>query len=239
MVAVGGCPGGCTAVVIIPGLAETCLAGSIYCSDDSVTCCDVAGGGGSGDPHMHGANGAKFEFYGAGNGIYNFFSGPEFNINMKLANHGPSKRFMTEIGVTFRDLELTFTTKMPPVDFVENLNKTLSKYGGSASGNRLLHTIELCPGTFIIISNRQMTVDGHTYFFLDINVKVPRCNDLYDGALGETFKCMYEKGHEKFAPSKEEIFRVKTLHTTFGTFSNAGCSKALDNKKQLTGKSSH
>jgi hypothetical protein len=55
--------------------------------------------------------------------------------------------------------------------------------------------------------------DGSSFYYLDIAINTPHCNDAYGGALGQTYKCVFVEGREefKFEHASEESFRVKAL----------------------------
>jgi hypothetical protein len=55
----------------------------------------VSGGSATNDPHLVGANGAKFDFDGELDAAYALFSAPQFQVNMRIAGDGPKPHFMT------------------------------------------------------------------------------------------------------------------------------------------------
>lgn len=90
-------------------------------------------GGARGDPHLSGPNGIKYDFHGQPNGIYNFFSAPQFQINAHLAGDGPTVRFMTEIGVTFRNVTMRFGINQYAPKMIDRLKTELAAHGAKLS----------------------------------------------------------------------------------------------------------
>ena len=65
----------------------------------------------------------------------------------------------------------------------------------------------------------------HVHFF-NIDMSFPECQDSYNGVLGQTFKCIYLKGQEKFVWSspQEETFRLPGLFIATEAFEvNSTC----------------
>ena len=115
----------------------------------------------------------------------------------------------------------------PEASFVDDLNKVLNPVGGKAIEISPYETqLELCPGHSVIIRQMHTTEpslarpDGSPYYYLDVDIVAPGCHDSYDGALGQTYKCKYVGGKEKFVWSheQEESFRVPSLFTPTGAF---------------------
>ena len=45
--------------------------------------------------------------------------------------------------------------------------------------------------------------DGRRFNYLDVEVAEPRCDDTYDGILGQTYQCKYVSDGEPFVRSPE------------------------------------
>jgi hypothetical protein len=175
-----------------------------------------------------GATGVKYDFDGASAGNYTLFSAPQFQVNMQLSDDdGPSTRFMTEIGLLFRDEVLLFDTHTMSQSFRDDLEHSLVHAGGKLlSWSPWKVKMELCPGHLITISQMHTTepwlthADGRPWYYLDVEVTVPNCDDSYDGALGQTYKCEYVSGKKEFiwSHSQEESFRVPTLSAPTASF---------------------
>lgn len=86
--------------------------------------------------------------------------------------------------------------------------------------------MELCPGQTITITQMHTTEpwlshgNGEPWYYLDVQVAVPNCDDSYDGALGQTYKCEYVSGDKEFVWShdQEESFRLPTLSAPVAPF---------------------
>jgi hypothetical protein len=63
----------------------------------------------SGDPHLAGAHGIKFDVYGKPAANYSLVVAPAFEINMQLANNGPEMRFMTAMAVLYQGKSFVIT----------------------------------------------------------------------------------------------------------------------------------
>jgi hypothetical protein len=186
-------------------------------------------GGARGDPHLSGPNGIKYNFDGQPNGIYNFFSAPQFQINAHLAGDGPTVRFMTEIGVTFRNVTMRFGVNQYAPKMIDRLKTELAAHGAKLSHQGGQIFLKLCPGLVIAITQmhankklRPLMVhdDGSTFYFVNVEVQVPHCDDAFDGALGQSYKCEYFLQHKKFKfdHATEESFRVNSLRWTSDIF---------------------
>jgi len=247
-VAASGCSTGATVLLSDDG---TCTF-SLSFNDGSRKRAGVGGVSGSGvfslsatsaaDPHLRGANGVKYDFNGQPDAIYVLFSSPQFQVTMHLKTDGPESRFMTEIGVTFRNVTMRFDVFIHPDDFVANLNKQLQLVGGRASGPSWAVMLELCSGHTVTISQMRTVepwlahANGSPFYYLDVGIVAPGCHDLYDGALGQTYKCKYATGKEKFvwSSAQEESFRIPTLFTLSGSFNpTSSCHDMKTFKGQL------
>jgi hypothetical protein len=86
--------------------------------------------------------------------------------------------------------------------------------------------LELCAGHSVVISRARTARphlahdDGSSFAYLNVEIAAPGCHDSYDGALGQTFKCRFRHGHEKFVFDRttEESFRVDSLFAISGAF---------------------
>ena len=175
---------------------------------------------------MVGAHGEKYDFFGTSNGIYSLFSTPQFDVNMKLLDHGPKNRFINEIGIVFRNVTLHFDTAMFKAKQKQNtLNKMLADVGGKATVKPFKIALELCEGHRVTIVQRfasgwKVAGKVQKFYFLNIEIQVPGCHDSYGGVLGQTYQCKYSKGEKfQFSHDDEESFRVKRLFSTSGSFS--------------------
>lgn len=188
-----------------------------------------AGASARADPHLVGANGVKFDFNGEANANYTLISTPQYEVTMRLHARGPMRRFMTHIGVMFRHETMLFSAGRFTPALIANLNRKLESEGGSASlhGNFRIR-LELCPGHVVLLTQMHTAQawiaelnNGHAINYLNVELIVPGCHDSFDGALGQTYKCMWEFGKQKFEfdRSTEESFRIPTLFTPTGRFS--------------------
>lgn len=176
-----------------------------------------------GDPHLIGANHAKFDFFGVADAFYVLFSAPQFRVTARLAADGPSNHFMIEIGVQFRNLTLTFSTIAHGPKFVTGLDRQLHLLGGRARAlSSTSIQLELCSTHTVTIHQRRTNrpelahADGGAFFFVNVDIVTPGCHDSFDGALGQTYKCKYLTGKERFVFSRaqEEQFRIPSLFAT-------------------------
>jgi hypothetical protein len=179
-------------------------------------------GGGQGDPHLSAPNGVKFDFNGEPNGDYVLFSAPQLQVNMHLAGDGPAMRFMTAIAVVFRNVTIQVSVQFMSDEYIAQINAQLAPFGAKATYIGLELRLAMCQGVEVLIS--QMVADnkayptlvhddGSKFYYLDIQITTPHCSDAYDGALGQTYKCVYVEGRDefKFDHASEESFRVKSL----------------------------
>ena len=180
----------------------------------------------TGDPHLVGAHGEHFDFFGQPNGVYSLFSTPQFDINMKLLDHGPENRFINEIGIVFRNVTLRFDSgTFRPARKEKALNAFLEAVGGKATVKPFEIELELCEGHRVTIVQRfasgwKVADKAQKFYFLNIEIQVPGCHDSYGGVLGQTYQCKYSKGEKfQFSHDDEESFRVKRLFSTSGSFS--------------------
>ena len=67
---------------------------------------------------------------------YVLFVSPQFQVNMKLSGaDGPGTRFMTEVGIMFRNEEFFFnTTSFQSASYHEELGQRLDQVGGQLLG---------------------------------------------------------------------------------------------------------
>ena len=157
------------------------------------------------------------------------FSCEQFHVNMQLSNDdGPSTRFMTNIGIIFCTETLLFDTRTMSESVRDDLQEQLDRVAGGKilSWSSWQIKLELCPGHVITISQMHTTepwlthANGAPWYYLDVEISVPNCDNVYDGALGQTYKCDFVSGSKEFVWShdQEESFRVPTLSTTTGPF---------------------
>lgn len=193
----------------------------------------------SGDPHLSGANGVKYDLKGVAGGVYSLFISPVFQINMQLAEIGPEIRFMTKMGILYRGIEVIvnpWSVKTNAYRIAEQFNKL----NATVKVDRWQMIITFCNNHVVTITSMH-TVDG-ALNFLDFTVSVPGCHDSYGGALGHTYECAYALGKKKFEWSmeREESFQIKTLVTPSGTYSkDAECAHEdeFGSKELLGGRS--
>eukprot|EP01108_Squamamoeba_japonica_P000865 TRINITY_DN1317_c0_g1_i5.p3 TRINITY_DN1317_c0_g1~~TRINITY_DN1317_c0_g1_i5.p3 ORF type:complete len:229 (-),score=110.89 TRINITY_DN1317_c0_g1_i5:61-747(-) len=200
----------------------------------------VLASGANGDPHLIGAHGEHYEFFGQPGAVYTLFSTPQFVLNMQLWDKGPNDRYIERLALIFRNVTHVFSTAaFHPKKFEQKLNRELVPAGGKAHLSPNHIELELCDGHKVeIVHNlaRAQKNAGDIYY-LDVAVTVPGCHDAYGGALGQTYQCRYAKG-ERFVWSHnlENVFRVKSLSAKAGAFSrDAPCH---DVAKVFAGQSS-
>eukprot|EP01108_Squamamoeba_japonica_P000867 TRINITY_DN1317_c0_g1_i7.p1 TRINITY_DN1317_c0_g1~~TRINITY_DN1317_c0_g1_i7.p1 ORF type:complete len:554 (-),score=190.37 TRINITY_DN1317_c0_g1_i7:95-1756(-) len=199
----------------------------------------VLASGATGDPHLVGAHGEHYEFFGQPGAVYTLFSTPQFVLNMQLWDKGPNDRYIERLALIFRNVTHVFSTAaFHPKKFEQKLNRELVPAGGKAHLSPNHIELELCDGHKVeIVHNlaRAQKNAGDIYY-LDVAVTVPGCHDAYGGALGQTYQCRYAKG-ERFVWSHnlENVFRVKSLSAKAGAFArDAPCH---DVAKQFAGQS--
>lgn len=216
----------------------------------AVTFSDNLPSSSSGDPHLVGAMGVQYDFDGQPDGKYVLFSTPQFQVAMTLSGEdGPGIRFMTEIGLLFRNQKFDFGVTTMSLAFRDDLETRLAQVGGKLIAWSSWETkLELCTDQLITI--RQMHsvgslashADGTPWYFLDVDIILPGCHDDYDGALGQTYKCKYVQGEEEFVWShaQEASFQVPDLFTPTGRFrvdAECGDSQSLLSQNKLSASS--
>lgn len=206
-------------------------------------------GGGNGDPHFVGANGAKYDFNGTANGTYVMFAAPQYQVNMHLANDGPANRFMTEIGVVFRNVTMQFGVYRYTDEQVAYFNELLAPHGASAKYDGAVMQLALCAGHRLLITQAHADFemrpwlvhdDGSVFYYVDVEIHTPHCDDAFDGALGQTYKCKFVERREPFNwdPKTEESFRVRSLDARSKPFEvNAPCAPLIDSVRVVGGRS--
>jgi hypothetical protein len=166
----------------------------------------------SGDPHLVGAHGIKFDVYGKPAANYSLLVAPAFEVNMQLADRGPEMRFMTSMAVLYQGKSFVITpwTVTSSAELVTHFESLGAKV--NIDTPNWIITIELCAQHTISFATRHS--DGIN--FLNFEMRVPGCHNAYGGLLGQTYQCKY--AHEKFEWSREreEAFRVATLETASG-----------------------
>jgi hypothetical protein len=169
----------------------------------------------SGDPHLVGAHGIKFDVYGKPAANYSLLVAPAFEINMQLADRGPEMRFMTSMAVLYKGKSFVitpWTLKGKRTALIAHFEALGAKV--SIDTHKWTITIELCAQHTIVFA----THHSHDINYLNFGVSVPGCHNAYGGLLGQTYQCKY--AHEKFEWSREreEAFRVATLETASDTY---------------------
>jgi hypothetical protein len=168
-----------------------------------------------------GANGAKYDFDGEAEATYTLFSSAHFQINMQLSGgDGPATRSMTEIGLLFGHQKFVFDVKTMPESLHDELEQGVALAGGKLLAWSHWQTkLELCRGHTVTISQMHTTepwlahADGSPFYYLDVEINVSECDDSYDGALGQTYKCKYLSGEEEFrwSHAQEASFKIPSL----------------------------
>jgi len=179
----------------------------------------------TGDPHLRGASGTKYDLKGVAGGVYALFVSPVFAVNAQLATTGPEVRFMTKLAVLYRGTVLVFTpwTWKQPALIAQHfaaLNATVRFHGHWAA------TITFCATHSITLSTMHTLKDTPINYF-DVAVRVPGCHDAFGGALGSTYQCQYVQHRKTFdwSAEREETFRVANLSAPSGTYSaGADCA---------------
>jgi membrane-bound inhibitor of C-type lysozyme len=205
-------------------------------------------GGARADPHFTGANGVKFDFYGTAGGIYQTFVAPQYQVNVHLAGDGPALRFMTRVGVVFRNVTMEFGIYRYTNAQMKHFNKLLAPHGASAVYHGSVLHLDLCPGHAIVVgqahtSQPSLVHDGGSvFYYVNVEIRVPHCDDVYEGALGQTYKCKYVERREafRFDNATEESFRVDSLAAHTSPFdANAACVAPRLGAKPMIGGRSH
>jgi len=177
----------------------------------------------SGDPHVKGAHGIKFDFNGVGGANYTLVSAPGFEITMQLATTGPDVRYMTRMALLFRGTSVV----LRPMSLkfrVAELKQHFDALGVKTTFSDWRMSVELCPGHTITFTAMH-AIDGSQVNFLDVGLDVPGCHNAYGGILGQTYQCKYAT--EKFVwlegdVATEEKFRIPELTTTTGAYAPDG-----------------
>jgi hypothetical protein len=169
----------------------------------------------SGDPHLSGAHGIKFDVFGAPGANYSLLVAPAFEVNMQLAHRGPELRFMTAMAVLHRGKSFIITpntAKAKSAELIAHFGSLGSKV--SIEDDRVI-TIELCAAHTISFEAQH----DKTMSYLNFEMHVPGCHDSYGGLLGQTYQCKYAKEPFKWSREHEKVFRVATLKTPSGSYS--------------------
>jgi hypothetical protein len=179
----------------------------------------------SGDPHLSGAHGIKFDVFGAPGATYSLLVAPAFEVNMQLATRGPELRFMTAMAVLYRGKSFIITpntAKAKRAELIAHFESLGSKV--SIEDDRII-TIELCTAHTISFDAQH----DKTMSYLNFEMHVPGCHDSYGGLLGQTYKCKYATEKFKWSREHEKAFRVATLHTASGSYTpSAECAHEDD-----------
>jgi hypothetical protein len=170
----------------------------------------------TGDPHLSGAHGIKFDVFGAPGAKYSLLVAPAFEVNMQLATRGPELRFMTAMAVLYRGKSFTITPGTATAKRAE-LIAHFESLGSKVSINNERITIELCAAHTISFEAQH----DKTMSYLNFEMQVPGCHDSYGGLLGQTYKCKYATETFKWSREHEKAFRVATLNTASGSYSPA------------------
>ena len=59
--------------------------------------------------------------------------------------------------------------------------------------------------------NFKVVFNGRPFYYLDVEVTEPHCDDAYGGILGQTYQCKFVLDGEPFVwlPEQEEAFRLE------------------------------
>jgi hypothetical protein len=142
----------------------------------------------SGDPHLVGANGIKFDVYGKPAANYSLLVAPAFEINMQLADRGPEMRFMTSMAVLYQGKSFIitpWTVKTNSAELIAHFEALGAKV--NIDTPNWIITIELCAQHTISFATRH----SDNINFLNLEVRVPGCHNAYGGLLGQTYQCKY------------------------------------------------
>jgi hypothetical protein len=170
----------------------------------------------SGDPHLAGAYGIKFDVYGKPAANYSLLVAPAFEVNMQLADRGPELRFMTAMAVLYKDKSFVikpWTLKGKRAELIAHFEALGAKV--SIDTHKWTITIELCAQHTIVFT----TYHSNDINYLNFAVNVPGCHDAYGGLLGQTYQCKYASEQFEWSREREEAFRVATLTTASATYS--------------------
>jgi len=182
-----------------------------------------------GDPHVQGPLGQKFDFDGKPGGIYNIVSTPTMFVNAKLAPNGPKERFMTQLGVGYRNFTLMFDTTDRGPMFLEKLNDLLAPVGGEAHApNEFVTVLDFCPGHRLTIEQHVVNRAEGVFYYVDVDLELPDCSDQYGGVVGQLYKCRFKNETFAWDPATEESFRVPTLFASRGFSPSAKCPALSD-----------
>lgn len=200
-----------------------------------------AAAGASGDPHIVGARGQRFDFFGKSNAIYTLFSAPQFVINMQLMAQGPEDKYIGALFVHVGNVTLRFDAGTYKAHKLQaRINKQLA---GVAHAHVVVGPhraeLELCDGHRMAIEQRVDTdVVNHKrskFYHLDVKIDVPGCHNDFGGILGETYRC---DGEFSWDRSREERFRVRTGHDVSKDSKFSPSAPCHDNAKEFAGRKS-
>jgi len=177
----------------------------------------------SGDPHIHGPNGEKFDFDGAPNAAYTLMSSPNFVVNMALAQNGPVVRFITMLALSVGNETVIFdAARDSEATFINGLKKKLSPLGSKVTGNFYRTTVDVCEGQRCVISRWKTFSKQYntTFYYFDVDFDIFGCHDDFDGVVGQMYQCKYatKESHFSWNPASEENFRVSALTSPSGKF---------------------
>jgi hypothetical protein len=173
----------------------------------------------SGDPHLSGAHGIKFDVFGAPGANYSLLVAPAFEVNMQLAHRGPELRFMTAMSVLYRGKSFTitpWTVKAKSNELIAHFESLGSMV--SIEDNRVI-TIELCAAHTISFAIDHAGRENNLNGYLNFRMDVPGCHDAYGGLLGQTYQCKYATEKFEWSRDREDDFRIATLDTASGSYS--------------------
>ena len=158
--------------------------------------------GSSGDPHITGPRGEKFDFKGQPGATYALLSSRRLAVNMRVDNlaagKGPAVRYMTDIAVVIGNVSVVFDTSSHDAQYLAQLNKQLALVNASAvyadnGNNAYTIIVTVCPGQNIVVSQMYTKPEWeplsfgleHNVYYLDIELEMTAgCHDDFDGIIG-------------------------------------------------------
>lgn len=156
---------------------------------------------------------------------------------------------MAQIGVVFRNVTMRFGVQRSTSEHITKLNEQLAPHGASLTYNGSAYKLFLCPGHSIVITqahaNKKLRPElvhdnGSVFYYLNVQIFTPSCDDAFGGALGQTYKCMFVEQHEafQFDHATEESFRVDSITSTSDAFdAHTPCAAVQAKSKTIVGRS--
>lgn len=183
-----------------------------------------------GDPHLAGKFGIQLEVFGEPNASFALVVTPAFAINIQLADRGPEERFITHVAVLYRGTSVTIN----PRDLHVRKAELISHF--EALGSKVVYdsewrmTVHMCPLHSVTFTTHHTRSD-HPLTYLNVEVELPGCHNVFGGLLGQTYQCKWANETFSWSRNMEALFRLPTLDAPSGTYvpnNSNTCATATD-----------